>query len=223
MRTMLRLGAAAALGLATLVVFGAGPASAHEERTVGGFHLAVGFGEEPAYAGQENSVELFLHDANDQAIADLGDTLQVIVGYQDQTMPPMTMQPNFEVGEFGTPGDYRAFFFPTRPGSYSFHLTGSIKGQKVDETFTSGPDTFSDVQDPSSVEFPAKDPTTGQLAERLDRELPRVTAGAQAAAAGVRDRADGARTLAVIGVVAGGLGLILGAAGLAMGLRRRRT
>src|SRR5207253_4900637 len=61
-----------------------------------------------------------------------------------------------------------------------FHLTGTIKGQKVDETFTSGPSTFSDVDDPSGVEFPVKDPTAGELTTRLDRELPRVTATAQA-------------------------------------------
>jgi hypothetical protein len=223
MRAVLKLCVLLSFALMGLVVPGVGPALAHEERDVGPYHLAVGFGQEPAYAGQENSVQMFIHDANDKAVTDLGDTLKVEVSYQDQTMPAMTMQPNFEVGEFGIRGDYRAFFFPTRPGSYGFHFTGTIKGQNVDETFTSGPDTFSDVEDPSGVEFPVKDPTTGQLAERLDRELPRVTATAQAQATVARDRADGARTLAVAGIVLGGMGLGVGAAGLVFGVRRRRT
>jgi hypothetical protein len=223
MRTVLKLCVVLSLAVIGLVAVGAGAALAHEERDVGPFHVAVGFGQEPAYAGQENSVQMFINDANDKAVTDLGDTLKVEISYQDQTMPAMTMQPNFEVGEFGIPGDYRAFFFPTRPGSYGFHFTGSIKAQNVDETFTSGPDTFSDVEDPSGVQFPVKDPTTGQLAERLDRELPRVTATAEARATAARDRADGARTLAVVGIVLGGLGLVVGAAGLVFGVRRRRT
>jgi hypothetical protein len=223
MRSVLKIVVILAFALMGLIALGTGPAVAHEERDVGSFHLAVGFGQEPAYAGQENSVQMFLNDANDEAITDLGDTLKVEVAYQGQTMPALTMQPNFEVGEFGIPGDYRAFFFPTRPGSYSFHLTGTIKGQKIDETFTSGPSTFSDVEDPSGVEFPVKDPTTGELATRLDRELPRVTATAQAQATAARDRADGARTLAFVGILVGGVGLVAGAAGMLVGARRRRT
>jgi hypothetical protein len=223
MKRVLKLGVLLAFALTGMVVLGTSPALAHEEREVGSFHLAVGFGQEPAYAGQENSVQMILNDLNDNPVVDLGDALKVEVGYQGQTLPAMTMQPNFEVGEFGTPGDYRAFFFPTRPGSYSFHLTGDIKGDKIDETFTSGPTTFSDVDDPSGVEFPVKDPTTGQLAERLDRELPRVNATAQAQATAARDRADGARTLALVGILVGGVGLVAGVAGIVFGARRGRT
>jgi hypothetical protein len=221
MKTALRLGLVACITVAVMAFAGATPALAHEEREVGQFHLAVGFGEEPAYAGQENSVQLILNDAQENPVTDLGDTLKVEVGYQDQTLPAMTMEPNFEVGEFGTPGDYRAFFFPTRPGSYSFHFTGSIKGQQIDETFTSGPQTFSDVQDSSGVEFPVKDPTTGELATRLDREVQRVTTSAQAQAAAAKDQADSAHTLALIGIVVGGVGLVVGAIGLVLATRRR--
>src|SRR5437870_13790636 len=117
---------------------------------------------------------MFIHDPNDKAVVDLGDTLKVEVGYQGQTMPPLAMQPNFYVGEFGIPGDYRAFFFPTRAGSYTFHFTGSIKGRAIDQSFSSGPSTFSGVLDPSSVQFPAKDPTAGELSARLDREVTRL-------------------------------------------------
>jgi hypothetical protein len=214
--------AAALLGLAAgLVALGATPALAHEERTVGPYHFAVGFGDEPAYAGQENSVQLFLHEASDKPVLDLGDTLKVEVAYGGQTMPPMTMQPNFEVGEFGVPGDYRAFFFPTRAGSYTFHFTGSIKGRAIDQSFSSGPSTFSDVVDPSSVEFPAKDPTAGELSARIDREVTRLDVALGQGTKSAKDSADQARTVAFVGIGLGVLGLAVAA--LALSSARRRT
>jgi hypothetical protein len=217
---------AAVAGLAAmLAVFTtAGPASAHEERKVGNYMLAVGFGDEPAYAGAENSVQMFLHDARtDKPVTDLGDTLKVDVtqgagsATDDSQKLTMSMEPFFEVGEFGIPGDYRAFFIPTVPGTYTFHLTGTIKGQKVDQKFTSGPNTFSDADDPAQVEFPVKQPTGLQLNQRLDREVPRLNdalAASQTRANKAEDAAGQARIIAIVGVVVGVLGLA--AAGLAM-------
>ena len=222
MKRRTALWAAALMGLAAgLVALVATAALAHEERTVGPFHLAVGFGEEPAYAGQENSVQMFLHDAGDKPVFDLGDTLKVQVVYGGQTMPPMTMQPNFEVGEFGIPGDYRAFFFPTRAGSYTFHFTGSIKGRAIDQSFSSGPSTFSDVVDPSSVQFPAKDPTAGELSARIDREVTRLDAALNQGTKSAKDAASQARTLAFVGIGLGVLGLAVAA--LALSSARRRA
>jgi hypothetical protein len=214
--------AAVVAGLGAVLVFlPAGMASAHEERVVGPFHLAVGFGEEPAYSGVENSVQLLLSDdRTGKPVADLGNTLKVRIEYGDKTMPAMLFEPNFEVGEFGTSGDYRAFFFPTRPGNYTFHLTGRIKGQKVDASFTSGPTTFSPVNDPGNVEFPAQDPSVGQLAEAIGRLGPRVDSAvarqgrlAEALAAQA-NRTHSAKTLALVALV---VGAALGLGGLAMG------
>lgn len=209
------------LGLAaTIPALLATPALAHEDRTVGKYNIAVGFGDEPAYSGQENSVQMLIHDANDNPVTDLGDTVQVEVKFGDQTMPAMTMEPNFEVGEFGIPGDYRAFFFPTRPGDYTFHLTGAIKGQNIDESFTSSPSTFSSVEDASKVQFPAKDPSTGELAARLTREIPRVQHAAAEAAQQASDEANSAKTLGLIGIIVGAVGVVLGAAALVTARRR---
>src|SRR5436190_1177126 len=121
-----RAAAVFALAFAALLTV-AGPASAHEEREVGRYRFAVGFGSEPAYTGQEHSVQLLLHDASDHPVTDLTDTLKVEVSYGGQSMT-LALEPFFEVGEFGIPGDYRAWFFPTQPGDYTFHFTGSIKG-----------------------------------------------------------------------------------------------
>jgi hypothetical protein len=216
MRTRRRIAACvAAVGLGALALpLLAAPASAHEERTVGKYRFTVGFGDEPAYQGEKNSVILLLA-AGEKPVTDLGDTLKVEVSSESapgQTLP-LALEPFFEEGEFGTPGDYRAWFIPTAPGKYTFHFTGSIKGQKVDERFTSSSTTFDEVADPAKVEFPAKQPTTGQLASRLDREVPRLEGAARQA----RDDARGSRTLAIVGIVVGAIGI--GVGGFALGRR----
>lgn len=192
---------------AAILVGVAGPASAHERREVGQRIFVVGFGEEPAYAGQPNSVQLLLSDRKERPITDLGDELGVEVVFGDQRTE-LSLEPRFVVGVFGTPGDYRAYFVPSRPGRYTFEFSGTIKGQKIDETFTSGPKTFDDVQDPAAQMFPVRDPTTGQLAERLDRDVARL-----------ENSSDGvARGLGIAGV---GVGLV--AAAVALAALRRRT
>ena len=220
MRTRL-LAAMVATALAVLLIpLLAGPAAAHEAKTVGKYHFAVGFGDEPAYAGEKNSVQLLLADAKDKPVTDLANTLKVEVATGSAEPLQLAVEPFFEVGEFGTPGDYRAFFIPTAPGSYRFHFTGTIKGQKIDQTFTSGPKTFSDVEDPAQVQYPARQPTTGQLATRVDRETGRVDAALAAERDQAKDAAASARTLALIGLVVGALGLLVGIAALVL---RQRT
>lgn len=211
------LGAAAAtLAMVPL----AQPAAAHEGRSVGDLEMVVGFGTEPAYAGYPNSVQLVLSHHDGGPVTDLrsGD-LGVEVKFGDATKD-VELEPFFEIGEFGEPGDYRAFFVPTSPGVYSFIFSGKADGQKIDETFTSAPDTFSEVTSPASVEFPVQDPTNGELAERIDREVPRLTGQIAAARQAAEDDAGTATTIAVVGIVVGTIGLILGAAAIALPRRR---
>jgi hypothetical protein len=204
-----------------LVPLLASPASAHEARQVGKYHFVVGFGDEPAYAGEKNSVQLLLAGAGDKPVTDLTDTLKVGVRTGDADEQSMTLEPFFEVGEFGTPGDYRGFFIPTTPGSYTFHFTGTIKGQKIHQTFKSGPQSFSDIEDPSQVQYPSKEPTTGQLATRVDRESTRVNTALAAERDTARDQAASARTLAVVALVVGALGLLAAVGVGVVALRRR--
>jgi hypothetical protein len=194
-----------AVVLPTLFVgLSAVPASAHEERAVGAYHLAVGFGDEPAYAGVENSVQMFIHTADDKPVNDLGDTLKVQIIFGSKSMT-LHMEPFFEIGEFGTPGDYRAFFIPTSPGTYTFHFTGTILGQKIEERFTSSPKTFSSIVDPSTVQFPVKAPSNVELATRVQADAARSTA----AIADASSAASSAKTVGWIGVFVGALGLVI--------------
>jgi hypothetical protein len=215
------VGIAAAI-LAGVLALPAPAALAHEGRSQGELEMEAGFGTEPAYAGQPNSVQLILvHDG--EPVVDLGDTLDVEVSFGDQTQQ-FTLEPNFAVGEFGDPGDYRAWFIPTRAGRYTFHFRGTIQGEEVDQTFTSGPRTFGDVDDPKQIEFPVQDPTNGELAERIDQEVPRLTAATEevrtvagAAADGAQsagDDASSAKTFAILALAVGVLGVLLAAGAL---------
>jgi len=205
-----------------LVLLGAAPALAHEGRKLGDLEMVVGWGTEPVYAGEVNSVQILLvHDG--KPVVDLGDTLDVEVTFGDQTQT-LPLEPFFEVGESGTPGDYRAWLIPTTSGQYSFQFTGTIDGEDIDEIFTSGPTTFSDVENPQSVEFPEQQPSTGELADRIDRVEPRLASSiadvrndVQATAAD----ASSAKTIGLIGLVVGAIGLIVAIVALVASRRKR--
>jgi hypothetical protein len=68
--------------------------------------------------------------------------------FEDQTLA-LPLSPLF-----GEPGGYRSVFFPTAPGDYTFRIYGTIDGTEIDESFTSGPETFSPVADPAPLQFP---------------------------------------------------------------------
>jgi hypothetical protein len=215
--------AVAALALAGLLVsLLAGPASAHEDKKVANFTFNVGFGTEPAYAGAPNSVQLLVHN-NGKPVTDVKD-LKVAVTTGDAEAMQLTLAPNFEVGEWGEPGDYRAFFIPTTPGRYTFHFTGKIQGKKIDRSFTSIKDGFDAVDDPAEVQYPVKDPTGAQLATRVDREAARLNASLTSLTAErdqARDDAAGARRLATIALIVGAAGLLGAVVVSGLALRRQ--
>ena len=199
---------AALAGGAGLFVSGASPAGAHEHRTAGSVVMTVGWGDEPTYAGFKNSVQLILADKAGKPITDLTDTLKVEVRFGSQSSGPLDIERAFGK-TYGRPGDYSAQIVPTRPGTYSFHFTGTVGAQKIDETFTSSEKTFDNVQSAAAIEFPVKDPSAADLSGRLDRIGPRVDeATAGAARAG---------TIGTIGLIAGLVGIVLG-----LGAMRRR-
>jgi hypothetical protein len=200
------------LGAMTLGL--AAPAFAHVERTVGKLKFVVGWGDEPTYAGARNSVQLILADSKGKPITDLGDSLkvEVIFGTQTVTLPlETTFDP--DSGE-GTPGDYRAWFIPTRPGDYTFHFTGTYKGQKIDQRFTSSPTTFDPVKDPAEVQFPAKDPSNGDLAARIVGDESRTSA--------IKTTANSGKSTAGTALILSIVGLALGAIGLGAAVLKRR-
>lgn len=162
MTTKLRTiaGCGAALLIAALFPFFV---AAHEHRDVadGQYELTVGFLEEPAYVGLKNGLSLAVEEKTAAAtpaadgeqpegepVEGLSDALTAEVIYGDQSME-LELEP-----VFGDPGSYQAIFFPTATGDYSFRISGEIDGEAIDETFTSGPETFAEVEPIEPLMFP---------------------------------------------------------------------
>jgi hypothetical protein len=208
--------AVATLATVTLALT-AGPAFAHEVRKVGAYEITIGWEHEPTYTGVENAVQIFIKDARGNPVDDLGDppSLKVQVINGSQTSDPLDLKASFDPDTgLGTHGEFDAAIVPTVPGDYTFHLTGSINGQNIDEKFTSSDKTFDPVKDPNEIQFPAKVPSNGQLATSVQRLDARATKAAKDA----KDSADTAKTLAIVGIVAA---VLLGGAGLVVGLSAR--
>ena len=182
------------------------PAAAHETKGVGNLRLTVGWGEEPAFSGFRNFVEVDVADPAGRPVADLGGALSVEVSFGDERISLSLLPAR------GQPGKFSAWLVPTRPGTYSFHITGTAKGQAIDMTSTCSPETFACVADVSDIQFPVKDPSAGQLADRISRELPR--------AAGAMEAATGARTLALAGLAGAAFALV---AAVGFGMRKGST
>ena len=108
--------------------------------------------------------------------------------------------------------------FPTAPGDYTFHVTGTIHSTKIDETATSSDTTFDSVVDPSAVQFPSKLPAVGDLATRLER----VDARAQSQISAANDAKSSAQGALVVGVALGGAGVLIGLVALAIAMTARR-
>jgi hypothetical protein len=212
-----------AIFVVALILLPSFAASAHVEEEQGDLTLALGFGTEPAYLGEPNSVQVLVHHG-EEPVTDLGGDVDVTVSFGDASTT-LPLEPNFEVGEWGIPGDYRAWFIPSEPGSYTFALKGEIDGQKVDVSVSSSPSTFSDVVDTAEAAFPPVQaaPTAGELADRIEAESAQTAdavAAAEAAAASADDAAGTAKTLAVAGVLVGIVGLIVGVVALVASRRR---
>jgi hypothetical protein len=192
-----------------LVLLLAGPALAHGSYEHGDIAILTGFATEPAFAGQPNAVQLEISKGG-KAVTDLrqGD-VKVEVSFGGQSTS-LTLEPQFEVGEWGTPGDYRAAFIPTQPGKYTFHISGTVDGEKVDYSMTSGPATFSEVEDPGPAMFPAVDaPSTADLSTKIDAASARTDTSISAA----QDAADNARTVAIVAIVIAAVAIVLGIIG----------
>jgi hypothetical protein len=194
------------------------PASAHGEHKVANYTFVVGFGTEPAYAGVTNSVQLMISN-NGKPVTD-AKGLEVAVTTGDAEPRQMTLEPYFGDG-WGEQGDYRAFFIPTAPGAYTFKITGTLGGRKINQSYTSGKDGFDEVTDPAEVQYPAVEPTGQQLTTRLDRETARINAALAAERQAADDEVAGARRMATIGLAVGALGLLAAIGVGVLALRRR--
>lgn len=168
-----------ALSAGVLVALCASPATAHETREIGEYEFVVGWYDEPAFANQKNGPEVTITNADGKPVVK-GVDLQVEIGFQGETMAA-ELEPAFVVGVFGEPGNYKTDIYPTRAGTWTFRIFGTVQGQDVNETFTSGPDTFGDIEDPREAAFPVEDPSTAELNDLVQQVRSESSDGASSA------------------------------------------
>lgn len=200
MRSLFRSGLLLAIVLALGMVY-AMTVSAHEHREVGEYEITIGFLNEPAILEEPNGLDLRValgHGDAGEPVEGLADTLQAEVIYGDESMP-LEIRP-----AFGAPGAYQANFIPTASGAYTFHITGNIEGMEIDESFTSGPDTFSEVASRADMSFPNSVAPVGDVAADVSDAT---------------DSADSAQTIAIVATVIGALGLVAGVAAIVLSRR----
>jgi hypothetical protein len=191
--------AAIAIFVAALVATVAAPlVLGHEERQLGDYAIEVGFIGEPVYVGQKSGLEIGVTKGG-QPVEGLDATLkaQVIVGDKSLDLPL--------TGREEQPGWYESAFIPTQAGPYTFHISGTIESQPIDERFTSSATGFSEVQDTAAGQFPVRFPSQADLVAQAQQ-------GANAAA-----QLPIALGLGAAGLVAGLVALGVSLAG------RRRT
>ena len=174
---------AALSGAAILATIVSGAASAHVVKQFGAYSIALGWLTEPTFVGEPNAVVAIVTDDKGKPVNDLnsGD-LTVTVAAGGQTSAVLPLDPSYDADTgFGTQGLYFTDLIPTQPGDYTFHLAGKVHDTAVDETATSSDTTFNAVEDPASVQFPVKVPTTTEISDKVDKLNTRVQTAADAA------------------------------------------
>jgi hypothetical protein len=144
------------------------PLRAIDKQNVGTMRLTIGWGDESAFAGSRNSIDVGVADGTGAPVADQTNILNVEVSFGDRRLRlpllPVERQP----------GMYRAWIVPSRAGSYAFHISGRLKGEDIDITSACSEKTFQCVTEPGEIQFPEKDPTSAQLAETVNHSQTRV-------------------------------------------------
>jgi hypothetical protein len=202
-------------------LFSTDNALAHEHRAVGNYEFVVGWLNEPALAYEPNGLSLRITlfpngvpegesaeaEAEGQPVEGLEETLQaeIIAGGGAQTKE-LTLEP-----AFNDPGHYESVVIPSVPGDYTFRIFGDLEGQQIDESFSSGPETFSVIEEVNELQFPEQLPSNAELQTEVDE----LRNGGSSSASSSDDTA---RALGVIGIIVGVIGTAAG--GLAFASRR---
>lgn len=178
-----------------------GTAVAHVDVDIadGQYVMEVGFRDEPALQGQPNAVYVAVEKygtGGTEPVDGLAGTLQAEVSRDGVT----TTLPFVPMGD----GQYVAPFIPTATGDYTFRVFGEVEGNAVDESVTSGPQTFNSVDALTAYEFPPAAEATNTV---------------QADLLAAQDAVSQARLVAIVALVVGVIAL--GAALLAFTRGRR--
>lgn len=204
-----RLASLTLAALAMVLLVSPTAALAHGDIGSGTTSLVVGWGTEPAYAGFPNTVEVTA-EVDGEPRNDARLRVTVHFGEADSTTASEEL---LLEKAFGRDGTYHASIIPTEAGTYTFRIVGRVGEDEIDETITSGDDTFDDVQEPTELQFPTKLVPQSDLADQLVGQATAATAATDAAKE-AKDAASGARIIALIALAVGALSALFGFAAL---------
>ena len=117
-----------------------------------GYAMEVGFIDEPVFVGDKSGLE-FSVMKDDQPVEGLEQTLTAQVTYGGRAIYRSSTRGRAGLVPVGVHSHGR------RP--YTFHITGSFEGTPIDESFTSSPTGFDEVQE-----------ARGPMAQRAARRCP---------------------------------------------------
>ena len=165
---------------------------AHERIVSGDYAFTLGWLDEPPIVGLKNAALLELATASDdQPVTGAEATLSAQIEFGGKTKE-LILRPLED-----TPGSYAADFIPTRRGTYTLKIGGTINGQAVEVR-----NEIEEVGSADSLTFP--EPLGGDT---------------QAALEALRGEVSSARAFGVAGAALGTIGLVL--AGVTLGRKRQ--
>jgi hypothetical protein len=169
----------------------AGTAFAHERIVSGDYAFVLGWLEEPPVAGWKNAALVEVATAKDDRPVEGAEgtlTAQIVYGGKSKELLLRPLE--------GQPGVYRGDFVPTRRGTYTLKLGGTINNQAID---VSG--EIEEVVSPDSLAFPEPQADLQPAITTLQNDL------------------SSTRMFAIVGAALGTIGLVL--AGVAIARSRK--
>lgn len=128
-------------------------ASAHVTKVVGdgAYTLVAGYLAAPLYAGQVETVEVRVTDADGEPVENLAAALLIEVLGPGGSSVALTTR-----AQRGAPGVYLADFIPTVSGNYDVRVTGFIGEVEFSEVFEGVEMVHADpvVADPAAIQVP---------------------------------------------------------------------
>ncbi len=169
----------------------AGLVLAHERIVSGNYAFVLGWLEEPPIVGLKNAALVEVTTAkDDQPVEGAEGTLTAQIVYGGQSKE-LLLRPLA-----GQPGVYAGDFIPTRRGTYTLKLGGTLNGQPIEMS-----SEIEEVSSPDSLTFPEPQVDLQKSIEALQSEVSTT------------------RTFAVVGATLGTIGLVL--AGVAISHSRK--
>jgi hypothetical protein len=192
-------------------------AFAHETKKFGNITIEVGWANEPALAGQLNTIIVGITTADNKPVPNAVGQLQASIKKGGETKA-LELLPQEEEGVYG------AQVIPSQIGQYELVLKGTVSGQAVD-----GSVPLDDVVDPKQLNFPAagsSGPVESGIIDQFRSAITDLTSqvddakasadqaqqaaqNAAQSAANVKASADGAYIFGMIGVGVGVAGIVL--------------